>query len=128
MLAGIPMDNSSCDKLEDQRDIFLRRGQMFLMASAERRNPLPEVSFLLKLENKTDYEERRYVLRFSKLCLDKRGHYRTKCASSGQAEHSPHRVACDNLSLYKVLWDFTRLIRKLELPEAKGKGVRKIIF
>ncbi|WP_207637059.1 hypothetical protein [Desulfosporosinus sp. OT] len=34
-----PMDNSACNKLEDRRNIFLRRGQMFLLASAERRNP-----------------------------------------------------------------------------------------
>jgi len=36
-----PMDNDSSDKLEDRRDICLRRGQMFLLASAERRNYSP---------------------------------------------------------------------------------------
>ena len=35
------MDNSLCNKLEDRRDIFLNRGQMVLLASAERRNYLP---------------------------------------------------------------------------------------
>ena len=44
------MDNSSCDKLEDRRDIFLRRGQMFLTASAERRNPLPAIYVLPPVE------------------------------------------------------------------------------
>jgi len=33
------MDNNAYDKLEDRRCIFLRRGQMLLLASAERRSP-----------------------------------------------------------------------------------------
>jgi len=38
MLAGIPGTTDATNKLEDRRDIFLLRGQMFLLASAERRS------------------------------------------------------------------------------------------